>query len=485
MKLTLCIDRQSRVTPSTDLREYQIDIGCPLRSYEDVYDELKIATDDNKKLIGTIIRRCEVDKYGVLKKLEKEKIQELVLPGIALFEGDNYVYIKEYNDLNMKIQYLTNAEMNKYFATKMELNSTIKQTMDNILLEVSKKADNEQVSAMIKLLVDEINLKVTSDEIIASINTAIKDGQGIIEIVGNRLIIVTDYVQLTENGKFNCTGGKIANFEIVDNKLTTPVYLKYDYNSNDLTKIKNYIMGTTQLTNEEIQKYDVTSDGIVNSWDYAVIGNVIKSGISKNKPGKFEIDATSNALNVLNFYDSNNLLKYYIGYWVTKLNNFEAEYIQSNGDIHSSGVITAGENRCITSPYVNWLNFVNTGSSNYMEINLYNPFADVSSFGVNVWASDKRLKNSIKDTKVNALDIIKKIKHREFKYNNNDNLVKIGYVADELQKIDKEMIFEVGKDKLKQPNESYIIPLLSKGIQEQQKIIEQLKERLEVLENGR
>lgn len=214
MKLTLCIDKQARNSPSTDLREYQINIGCPLRSYEDVYDELKIITDDDKKLVGTIIRRCEVDKYGVLKKLENAKIQELVLPEITLFEGDNYIYIKEFSDLNMKIQYLTNSEMNKYFVTHMELNSKIQQTMDSILLEVSRKADNDQVSAMIKLLSDEISLKVKSDEIIASLNAAIKDGKGIISILGNYLIIDTDNFKLNDKSILECQKAILKNVTI-------------------------------------------------------------------------------------------------------------------------------------------------------------------------------------------------------------------------------------------------------------------------------
>lgn len=194
MKLTLCVDRQSRVTPSADLKEYEIQIGNPLRSYEDVFDELKIITDDNKKLIGTILRRCVVDKYGVLKKLDNEEIQELVLPEITLFEGDNYVYIKEYNNLNMKIQYLVNSEMNKNYVTYMELNSTIQETMDEILLEVRQKIDNK--------------------DIIASINTAIKNGQGIIEILGNYLIINTDNFKLDKFGKVTATSAMLKNVNI-------------------------------------------------------------------------------------------------------------------------------------------------------------------------------------------------------------------------------------------------------------------------------
>ena len=222
MKLTLCIDKQPKNNPSSEIKEYQFDIGCPLRSIDDVYDELKIVTDEDKKLVGTIIRRCYIDKYGVLRKLDEDQQTILDLPEIALFEGENYVYIKEFTDLNMKIQYLTNSELNKYFATKMEMNSSIQQTMERILLEVSRKADSEEVSAAIKLLADEIDLKVKSDEIIASLNAAIKDGKGIISILGNYLIIDTDNFKLEQDGLLtvnnaNIVGGKILMVSERDN----------------------------------------------------------------------------------------------------------------------------------------------------------------------------------------------------------------------------------------------------------------------------
>lgn len=120
-------------------------------------------------------------------------------------------------------------------------------------------------------------------------------------------------------------------------------------------------------------------------------------------------------------------------------------------------------------------------SSPYLEVqtDLIN---GVTAFGINVWASDKRLKSSIADSKINALEIIKQMKHREFNYKPSSEFVKIGYVADELQEIDDSLIFEVGEDKLKQPKESVIIPILSKAIQEQQEYIEKLEERITKLE---
>lgn len=156
MKITLCIDKQQRGNPSEELKQYSIDIGCPLRSVDEIFDELKINTNDNNSLEGKIIRRCYVDKYGVLKKLDKAETHILEIPAIELFEGTNYVYILEYTNLNMKIEYLTNAEMNKYFATKMEMNSTIQQTYDSIMLSVSRKVNDDEIIAKINMSPEEI-----------------------------------------------------------------------------------------------------------------------------------------------------------------------------------------------------------------------------------------------------------------------------------------------------------------------------------------
>lgn len=200
MKITLCVDKQDRGNPSEELKQYLIDIGCPLRSYKDVFDELKISTDDTNNLVGIITRRCYVDKYGVLKKLDVEEKQMLEIPEIQLLEGTNYVYILEYTNLNMKVEYLTNAEMNKYFATKMEMNSTIQQTYDSIMFKVSEKADSEEVSSMIKMLSDEIALKVAKGEIIASINMS-----------PEKITIDADKLDLTANDILNIIAGNVLN----------------------------------------------------------------------------------------------------------------------------------------------------------------------------------------------------------------------------------------------------------------------------------
>lgn len=97
--------------------------------------------------------------------------------------------------------------------------------------------------------------------------------------------------------------------------------------------------------------------------------------------------------------------------------------------------------------------------------------------------SDERLKKNIKDTSSNALDIINKINHKEFDWIKDNKHTNIGYIAQELEKIDENFIIK--------ENDTYYVNLLpilattTKAIQEQQQEIEELRERINVLEGGK
>lgn len=280
MKITLCIDKQDRNNPSSELRQYCIDIGCSLRSIDSSFDELKISTDDDNNLIGKIIRRCYIDKYGVLKKLDVEETQDLEIPEIILFEGVNYVYIKEFTNLNMKIEYLTNAEMNKYFASKVEMKTTIKQTYDSIMLAVSEKADSKEVSAMIKLLSDEIALKVAKGDVVNEFNIS----DELISIIGNRLKIDTDNFKLTEDGTMTAKGANFVNGNINTNK--------------DLIVGDNIYIGTNQSTEYAYRKMLIFSDK--TNVSRAVIGSSEALSVDSefiNLKGKLSVSDTVNAVN--------------------------------------------------------------------------------------------------------------------------------------------------------------------------------------------
>ena len=218
MKITLCIDKQARNNPSSELRQYSIDIGCPLRSIDTSFDELKISTDDNNKLVGKIIRRCYVDKYGVLKKLDTEETQELEIPEITLFEGSNYVYIKEFTNLNMKIEYLTNAEMNKYFASKVEMNTTIKQTYDEIMLSVSAKVGEDEIISKINMSPETISILANKLGLTANdVLNIIADNE--INLTSKNISITSENFNVDTLGKVilkDAGDGLTSNFRVED-----------------------------------------------------------------------------------------------------------------------------------------------------------------------------------------------------------------------------------------------------------------------------
>lgn len=101
------------------------------------------------------------------------------------------------------------------------------------------------------------------------------------------------------------------------------------------------------------------------------------------------------------------------------------------------------------------------------------------------WSSDKSLKKNIKNTEITALELLMKIQHKQFDWKTTGQHQAIGYIANQLQNINEDFVIEVPQKDgqvLLQVDEKTIIPLLSKAIQEQQQIINNMQERLEKLE---
>ena len=101
-------------------------------------------------------------------------------------------------------------------------------------------------------------------------------------------------------------------------------------------------------------------------------------------------------------------------------------------------------------------------------------------------SSDKRIKKNIRNSTTRAIDIIKKIKHREFDKKDDGKHYNIGYIAQEMEEIDSN--FVIVRPKTEETEERYyinelpIIATLTKAIQEQQEEIEQLKVKIEEME---
>lgn len=105
---------------------------------------------------------------------------------------------------------------------------------------------------------------------------------------------------------------------------------------------------------------------------------------------------------------------------------------------------------------------------------------DYSQVNFTASSSDIRLKTNIKDSNVNAIKALMKIKIREFDWKLKNNHQSIGFVADELEKVDP--MFTVGGGynpdgsiNVKTVDTFYLLGYLVKGFQEQQNEINKLK----------
>jgi len=97
--------------------------------------------------------------------------------------------------------------------------------------------------------------------------------------------------------------------------------------------------------------------------------------------------------------------------------------------------------------------------------------------------SDERLKRNIVDASP-QLDIIKSIRVREFDWTRNDHH-ELGLIAQELVEIVPNVVTVGGEDETKNPygvDYGKLTPYLIKALQEQQEIIDDLKSRIETLE---
>lgn len=124
-----------------------------------------------------------------------------------------------------------------------------------------------------------------------------------------------------------------------------------------------------------------------------------------------------------------------------------------------------------------------TGSANH-RIGLI--FKDGSSVYIYADSSDKNLKKNIRNAKNNALEKILKINHKQFDWKSNNEHQEIGYIAQEMQKIDKTFVhyaeFETPDGEKKedwQINTLSVLATATKAIQEQQEQIEKQQEQID------
>ena len=127
---------------------------------------------------------------------------------------------------------------------------------------------------------------------------------------------------------------------------------------------------------------------------------------------------------------------------------------------------------------------IGTNASN--QLSIHGQFGSTTAYSYRLVAtttSDVRLKKNIEDTKITALPVINAIKVRQFDWKENNEHKSIGFVADELEELNPELVFGGGYEKdgtliAKGIDTLELIAYLTKAIQEQQTEIESLKAQI-------
>ena len=133
-------DSRIEVTDEDDNSEiYELGVTDVLRQNGDICDEYVL--QDGK---AKVIRR--INKDGTVKT--QETIEELGEYAIHLKEGTNILTIKNYT-AKINTKYAIKNDYTEIFATKVEMNSSIKQTAEEINLEVSKKVGQDEFGTLI------------------------------------------------------------------------------------------------------------------------------------------------------------------------------------------------------------------------------------------------------------------------------------------------------------------------------------------------
>lgn len=244
MKYTIIVDKQSRINPSEERKQYEIDIE-ELRTDGTTYDSLIITREETY-----VMRRLSLSEYHVLTVLEEPIKEPLTELNIELFEGDNYIYLidmtgnkfyAEYlikndftdlyvtlNEMNsainqtaQQIESTVNQKLTGYATNEdiTELNSTITQKAGEINAEVSKKVNNEdytKANIILKINDNTSQAKINADVVELSANDILNLLAGnAINLTSKNIIISSDKFSVDKNGKVTCSDINITGGEII------------------------------------------------------------------------------------------------------------------------------------------------------------------------------------------------------------------------------------------------------------------------------
>lgn len=445
-----------------NIKTYSLGITEALRQNNKVCDEFVLENGQAK-----VIRR--VNKSGSTKA--KESVENLGKLEISLKEGTNTITINNYT-ARIKAKYVIKSTYSDTFASRVEMNSAITQNSEKIMSEVNKKVDETELGTKIEQNAEAV--KFAWNQISEFIQMMIIDGNASLAILdkNKKVLMALDKIgqhfynsdKTMDIGAFDCY------FPSYDNTYKS---LMFALNEKATNNFMAWGYKTT-AENGDITYTPVVYLGGNSDADYGFhVENDIILNFNKIRLKKSKI------------YDNNDSLCFEIGedlFYGDTRDNKEIFSVYNNsagtktfrffGDdsnpitIDSSGNLALANGKIIldNNGNIDCVHLYQTGDS-----------------------SDIRIKNNIKDSSESAINIINKIHHKEFDKKDDNTHYKIGYIAQEMEQIDKNFVVKKQANKEKRIEERYYInqlPILAtvtKAIQELHAQIGNMQKEIEIL----
>lgn len=185
-------DLISLTDKDNNIKTYSLGITEALRQNSEVCDEVVLENGQAK-----VVRR--VNKSGSTKA--KESVENLGKLEISLKEGTNTITINNYT-AKIKAKYVIKSAYSDTFATKVEMNSEIKQTKESVDLSVNKKLEDYSTTTEMN---SAISLK--AGEITSSVSKTYETKENVTKQYSN--------IKQTTDNITSVVGKKVGNDEII------------------------------------------------------------------------------------------------------------------------------------------------------------------------------------------------------------------------------------------------------------------------------
>ena len=379
------------------------------------YYEAIITTPENAKYLRVVLRS---NNLNAIEENISEQNVSLKLNTDDIFVLDEH-FEEDLGTLNINLEEGNNVITIKDYNAKIKAKYVIKNVYTDMY--ATKVEMSSSITQTAKSIESEVRKKVGNDEIISRINQSAEA----VRILA-RLIDINGVISANGNFKVNTDG-------------------------------------TIECTNAKIKAADTGIDAkncgvVAESTNY--VGEYYSDGLTIYNKNIDNADFVTIRPNGFTTYDAN---RYGFDFWVG-----------SDGKI--IWVIKDAAGKLLQASDTQF-NLWSPGQNTNLMLNSNGAY--INGYPIQTATSDRRLKTNIQDSTENALEKIMKIQHRSFDWKENGEHQKNGYIAQELEQIDKEFVI-VNDDK-------YSINLLNlvsdttKAMQELNLKFEKLQQELKIL----